>query len=448
MKCPQCAVEIEEDAIDSHRCREPSQPEVEPREEKQGGRSAMRTNLLLALGSLVFFSLVVEGGARAQHWWRYPDSSAFSYGVGYIRELPATVSGWWLGTTGYGFGNPGSTWPQQRLRRPGIDEVVNDALADPLRETAPTTEIIWGHPVELNKYGHRGSEVTEAKLPNTLRITMHGGSFVFGVGVADEYAFDRLLEEKLNAPHTGPAPAYEVVNLGQGGADITTVLRIFAREGIRLEPDISIIISAYNNYKLFLSTDERSFIWHVSKGLYSTSLFYATLREKLALLRFKDNNILLYDYDVRITSEKVQAALQYYRAALEKIIDLSAQNGIQVVFGLQPISLPAGLEELQELANDQRMAALEDQVARGRALTYYEAMYYMQSLQIEAMIEVAAKHGVPVVDCGRLLPEDKYNYFIDQVHPNESGTPFVAQAIYDFFESSALQAETSDEPSQ
>ena len=328
--------------------------------------------------------------------------------------------------------------PDIRLAR--ITEVLDEARGEPLTESVPTTEIMWGHSVRLNKHGRRGPEVSETTAPGTVRITMHGGSFVFGIGVPEGATIGRLLQEKLKASSEGTEREYEVVNLGDAGAGITTVLRIFVREGIRLKPDIAIAISAYNNYRLFSSKDERSVLWHLSKGLYSTSLFYATLREKLALIIYKDNNVGIYNQEVAIPRENVPSALNYYKAALEQLAILSQDNGIRLVFGLQPVFIPAGYEDLQELANEGQMSVIENALERGAPLTYYEAIYYMHSLQIRAMIEVAEKYAVPVFDLTKSMPVDKYKYYIDQIHPNAQGTRIIADALYAHLRSGSFSA--------
>jgi lysophospholipase L1-like esterase len=63
----------------------------------------------------------------------------------------------------------------------------------------------------------------------------------------------------------------------------------------------------------------------------------------------------------------------------------------------------------------------------------------MQSSLLKTMVAVAKAHHIPVVDCGQFFPSKKYSfYYLDPVHPNAQGTPYVAEAIFRYLESSTL----------
>lgn len=156
----------------------------------------------------------------------------------------------------------------------------------------------------------------------------------------------------------------------------------------------------------------------------------------MASLIYKDVNVSLKSYRVRLPATNVPRAVTYYKEALERLIHLAQAHDIRLIMGLQPLFTPAGFDELQRLMNELQMSIMQKAINNGQSLRYYEARYYIHSLLLKAIVEVAEKYGISVVDCGQFLPVDKHDYYIDQVHLNAQGTPFVAQALFQYLSSS------------
>jgi hypothetical protein len=94
--------------------------------------------------------------------------------------------------------------------------------------------------VTLNSDYFRDDEFHRKKEPGTFRIFLIGDSFVFGSGVGEEEAIDRLLERRLN---TNSKTRYEVFNLGHPG-DTPFEYEKTARRFRDYDPDL-VILSFY-----------------------------------------------------------------------------------------------------------------------------------------------------------------------------------------------------------
>lgn len=86
----------------------------------------------------------------------------------------------------------------------------------------------------------------------SLRIAAVGGSTTFGIGSSDDaHAWPALLESKLNKNRGPSGPAFEVVNAGLPGATSGDVLIFFRERVLKLNPDIALIYSGWNDWNEF-----------------------------------------------------------------------------------------------------------------------------------------------------------------------------------------------------
>ena len=93
--------------------------------------------------------------------------------------------------------------------------------------------------VVCNSRGLRDSEKDFAKPPGTRRIVVLGDSSMWGYGVENEEMFSTILQELI--------PGTETVNLGVNGYSTVQELVRFETEGLRYEPDLTVLAFCWND---------------------------------------------------------------------------------------------------------------------------------------------------------------------------------------------------------
>lgn len=99
-----------------------------------------------------------------------------------------------------------------------------------------------GIKVRINADGMRDDPVRSDHPPDLLRIAVLGDSTTFGLGVAYEHTYTKLLEERLNA--AGTSWQYEVLNFGVSGYSTADEAAVLKGKAMRYDPDL--VIVAYN----------------------------------------------------------------------------------------------------------------------------------------------------------------------------------------------------------
>ncbi len=99
-------------------------------------------------------------------------------------------------------------------------------------------------PLRLNELGLRGPEIRLDGAAG-LRVLVFGDSYVFGVGVAEEWLLTTRLARLL-------APSFpsgiEVVNMGVAGYSTDQQYLLWQELGSRLDPDVVILVVCDNDY--------------------------------------------------------------------------------------------------------------------------------------------------------------------------------------------------------
>ncbi len=98
----------------------------------------------------------------------------------------------------------------------------------------------------INSFGFRDKEYTLEKPNNTFRIIMLGDSYTEGMGVQQNEAFSKILENRLNIELKYSNLSFEVIN--KGVMSWTTVLHYLwiKNEGVKFKPDL-VILNFDNN---------------------------------------------------------------------------------------------------------------------------------------------------------------------------------------------------------
>lgn len=105
--------------------------------------------------------------------------------------------------------------------------------------------------VRINRMGFRGKDFEIAKPYGVLRVVCLGGSSTLGYGNKDNETYPYYLEEILNKEITGlndeKITSAEVINLGIPHLRSDQIFSLFAREAIRLSPDIVTFYEGVND---------------------------------------------------------------------------------------------------------------------------------------------------------------------------------------------------------
>lgn len=105
--------------------------------------------------------------------------------------------------------------------------------------------VIWGLPFSTNRYGHRG-EVDFPRQPPSgeLRILSLGDSIGFGLGIAAEDHYTKVLERRLNDPSSElgrAADRFHVINAGGQGYSPSGYYVYLKHEGLQFEPRLVLV---------------------------------------------------------------------------------------------------------------------------------------------------------------------------------------------------------------
>src|SRR5690606_7254275 len=124
-------------------------------------------------------------------------------------------------------------------------EFANIDLDGTLYRHKPSLDIDLGrYRLRTNRLGFRGPEIDLPKPAGTVRVLMLGDSVLYGTGVDEEVTFARRWENELNR-HS--ERRYEVVNTGHPMYDSTQQLALLTSEGLRLQPDLVLLVYVVND---------------------------------------------------------------------------------------------------------------------------------------------------------------------------------------------------------
>jgi len=124
--------------------------------------------------------------------------------------------------------------------------------------------------------------------------------------------------------------------------------------------------------------------------------------------------------DQEKTRRKYQEALPYYRARLEKLVQVSRAHGIEPVFITQPTLYGPGI--------DPATGVDLEKIKLGENLNG-ALMYAVVELYNHTLRQVAEKDHVLLIDLARELPRNSA-YYYDYLHYTEAGAAEVAEIIY------------------
>lgn len=105
----------------------------------------------------------------------------------------------------------------------------------------------WGADVEINSHGFRDREFETEKPAGTTRIVALGDSATFGIRLAPEVLWPKVLEDMLIAGESLHGGTYEALNLGIVGYDTLEEVAFFERTGLAFQPDHVVVAFHLND---------------------------------------------------------------------------------------------------------------------------------------------------------------------------------------------------------
>lgn len=165
----------------------------------------------------------------------------------------------------------------------------------------------------INRHGFRGDDFSTEKPEGGRRIVLLGDSFAFGEGVRFPDTLGERLERMLAA--RDPAPI-EVLNLAVSGAGTLAELSYLRHVGIRLEPDLVVLVYVLNDagagrlnlWEDFTEQYEKRWL----RGSYVASWVYARIGRTLLGRRYVDGLV-----------ESAKGELAKWNRSLDRISEAS-----------------------------------------------------------------------------------------------------------------------------
>jgi len=274
-----------------------------------------------------------------------------------------------------------------------------------------------------NSMGFRSPEFSREKKSGVVRILFLGSSTTFGVTGPIEKTFPFLVGEILRQEM--PDVKIEILNAAQPNKTSYWELQRM-EETLSLEPDIWVVMTGYNdtasihNHFVEISQSGELIIrqWHVQlhQWIAEHSVFYVTLREKIALLLYGSPSFAFSrpgDSTIKKSPEDIQAWFRNYplhfRKNLEKMANLARPSGAQLVFLKGPLS--ASRKERHPI------------YSRG----------YLRLM--EELRKVSVKYQISMIDLDSTFSgKDSAGLFMeDGLHFTDSGNLEIAKAVSEFF---------------
>jgi hypothetical protein len=382
-------------------------------------RTLSRTRkFVFASVTVVAAMALVECAARGYSAIRYGNRHAWTYGWGFVQALRS-------GTLDQ---EQRTLWGNAKLETARADrafETRRDPVPD-VDDNAPSQpEVVGEYGAHVNSLGLRGPEIVFDKPAGATRLVALGGSFVFGWGVVDADTWTTKLEGKLRE-RVGPT---EVVNGGRNGGTINRALTTLVRLGQRMPFEYVLLVSTYNNRTLLDIERRPTFGARIEYYLYNLSLANVMLEEKISALRHEALDNQRFRTAVRVRPDALGGWRAMYRRRLEQIATVCRERGAALFVGAEPQRFYESALDRLAPGNVEETDRLTALVANGTPLTMSELEWYLQSLQVRELRDLAARGQAVFLDTASAFMPDKRPWMIDQLHANRTGSEKFAELV-------------------
>ncbi len=258
--------------------------------------------------------------------------------------------------------------------------------------------------VRVNSMGFRDREYSLEKPPGVFRILCLGDSTTFGFFVSSRDAYQNVLEDTLNTSGDFGDVRFEVINAGVPGYSSFQCLNLLRHRGVQLSPDLVILLVGPNDVKKSKMRDEQIAAQAAPKAIMTASeiLSYLDCYRLLQSALVKPPPPVPAQHVARVGEEGCVGNILEMKRRCESM-------GTRFVLIAFPYLTPFPPDGPLELEAD--LASLR-----------------------QAVYRAAEEHSFSLVDLPKMREEHGGNYtdyFIDLVHPSESGHQYVADQIYE-----------------
>ena len=252
----------------------------------------------------------------------------------------------------------------------------------------------------INSRGFRGKEFKKIKGKGTFRIIAIGDSITFGLAVAENNTYYRLLEKTLNEK-LRPLKI-EVISMGIPGYASYQALQLLKKEALSYSPDMVIIYCGGNN--------------EFARGLY-TDREYAVKIKSSFLDRLSDKILTL---------KLLKGFSQKFKDYILNKKENNYKNQNDIKFRVPPLNF---VEDLMEMKN-----ALD---ASNAEVIFVVPPHSAESLneqpdaeEYTSIVRFLGKY-VPIADTDlKFKQQNSASLFTnDKVHPNETGHKIIADSL-------------------
>ena len=258
--------------------------------------------------------------------------------------------------------------------------------------------------VYINSMGFRDREYSLEKPPAVFRILCLGDSTTFGFFVSSRAAYQNVLEDKLNTSGDFGDVRFEVINAGVPGFSSFQCLNLLRHRGVQLSPDVVILLVSPNDVKKSKMRDEQIVAEAAPKAVVRANeiLSYLASYRLLRSALVKTPPAVPAQPVARVGEEDCVGNILEMKSLCES-------TGTRFVLIAFPYLTPFPPDGPLELEAD--LASLR-----------------------QAVYHAAEENSIPLVDLPKMREEygDNYaDFFIDLVHPSESGHQYMAEQIYE-----------------
>ena len=276
--------------------------------------------------------------------------------------------------------------------------------------------------LQTSPWGTRGPDQVYEKPPGVIRIVTLGGSTTFCVyATEDSKTWPAQLEAVLNE-RLAPT-RFEVVNYGAAGYNSADSLATFALRAIDRDPDIVIVLHAWNDISLAIEpglvsdyTHHRNVASHHQRGWWFQLAIARTLwfaRGKLARGRLTPIGTA-EDIDPR--------AVDLYERNIESIVLLAQPRGIETVLVTFATRLPPD--------NDPDWTSQIDQVKFIPLRHHFTPAGVFRAVTAynQVLRRIAERRGATLADLANTYPRNA-EYFADFAHKTDHGLRLFAEMV-------------------
>ena len=320
----------------------------------------------------------------------------------------------------------------------GDDGVGHSEKHDGYFKFPPDQVIRYGtpEPCRINNHGFRGADFAAEKPANTFRIMCLGASSTFGYLNTDDGTYPVVLAGLLGPRLAGRE--IEVINAGIPHFTTDNILAALEQEVFDYEPDLVTIYTGCNDAVRPLAETgwQRS-----SRVLDEYSAAYAGIRKlvnrALGPILFSQWTGYLATMDQPSIERQLRLHEQRTRGNFERILELTAERGIEVVVIRQPITLWFDRVERGLARDSDPRTTYEEE--HERIVTQLRDEGYVQGFEVPLLVhhrlqeiieELARERDLAVVDNVALVAEVPTGLG-SRVHLTRQGNERLAGALHE-----------------